>query len=132
VVLHNIKILIDIIMGMFDNLYVNSNMLPVSEIEVEKLKNAEWQTKSLECIMTEIYITENGKLEVTEFDYETVPKEERPYPDDDGIKGVFGSIRRTNVRRISSNYNGEIIFYNSDYEFVALFDSGSLLTIKKV
>jgi hypothetical protein len=121
-------------MGLFDTLYINTNKLPISDDEKKKLgDNTDFQTKSLDCIMTEIYITDDGFLDVNDFEYETVPQEERPYPNDEGLKGSFGSIRRVNERlERMKDFTGVIEFYNLDFDFIAFFKNGKLEKIERI
>ena len=59
---------------MFDYVRVNLDQLPIIYPEKESLKNACWQTKDMSCIMTDIYITDEGNLEWDDFEYADVPK----------------------------------------------------------
>jgi len=99
-------------MGMFDEVIVDVNILPdLDNAEREILKEvAGWQTKSFECIMTNIYIVEDNylkwkhnfsgktylpyKLQVENYEYETVPLEERPHQD----MPFIGSMRKVNIK----------------------------------
>lgn len=123
-------------MGMYDNLYINPKQLPISEEEkglFEQL-NLDWQTKSLNCDLTEVYITENGELKINKWQYETVPKEERPYPDDEGLKGMIGCLRRKDEHLENINYTGIVNFYTNIkkdwWEFNAKFLDGKLISIE--
>lgn len=68
------------------------------------------QTKDFDCDMTTIWITAEGRLLVEDFEYEEVPKAERPYPNDDGFLGLAGSIRKVNRRWRDLNYHGDMWF----------------------
>lgn len=122
-------------MGMFDNLYINPNLLPIEENEKEwiTLNDPDWQTKDLENILTEVYITDEGELKINQWQYETVPKEERPYPNDEGIKGIMGSLKRKNEYLETLNYTGIVNFYSHIkkvwWEFNAYFENGKLIKI---
>jgi hypothetical protein len=70
-----------------------------------------WQTKDFDNILTEIYITNDGELKINRWEYDVVPKEERPHPDDDGILGLAGSLERTNVRLETIPHHGYVNFY---------------------
>ncbi len=86
-------------MGMFDKLYINTQRLPLSRAERKRLGNDPgWQTKDLDCILTEVYITDEGELKVNHWEYESVPRAERAYPDEEGRLGNMGSLRRVNQR----------------------------------
>ena len=122
-------------MGMFDNLYIHTDMLPVSDLEKQIIgNNPGWQTKCFDCELTEIYITDNGELKINRFNYEDVPKKDRPYPNDEGLLGLSGSIRRVNERLETIPYHGVIHFYSNIvgdwYEFFAKFTDGKLESIE--
>ena len=110
--------------------------MPISE-EEKKLftKDTEWQTKDLDNVLTEVYITDDDELKINQWTYESVPKEERPYPNDDGIKGMMGSLRRVNERLETIPYHGFINFYTNVnkhwYEFKAKFTDGKLVNIER-
>ena len=124
-------------MGMFDYLFIDTNMLPISDEEKIIIGDEPgWQTKDFDNVMTEIYITNDGELKINQWEYEDVPKEERPHPDDDGIKGLFGSVRRSNESLETIPHHGYARFYSSInrewYEFNAKFTDGKLVEIKRV
>lgn len=129
-------------MGMFDTLYINTQRLPLSRADKKRLgDDPDWQTKDLDCILTEVYITDEGELKVNRWEYETVPKEERPYPDDEGLLGSMGSLKRVNQRLEAIPYHGYIRFYTSLespegsqewFEFSAKFTNGKLVGIQRV
>lgn len=123
-------------MGMFDYLFIDTKMLPVSDEEkIIIVDEPGWQTKDFENVMTEIYITNDGELKINRWEYEVVPKEERPHPDDDGIAGLVGSLRRSNERLETIPHHGYVRFYTSIsgkwYEFNAKFTDGKLVEIKE-
>ena len=125
-------------MGMYDHLYVKDlSVLPLTEEEKTLLTTeTEWQTKSFDCTLGEIYLTANGTLEELGFDYEEVPKEERPYPDAEGPMGLCGSFRRINERVEPLEHHGYVNFYTSIksrwIEFVAKFTDGKMVHIERV
>lgn len=121
-------------MGMFDTIFINNNMLPISDEEKKLIgENPNWQTKDLDCDLSEIYITDNGQLTINRWELECVPKEERPYPDADGLRGLIGSMRRVNERLEVIYHHGYIKFYSSVggkwYQFLAKFTDGRLESI---
>ena len=128
-------------MGMFDTLYISTNRLPLTRAEKKLLgENPEWQTKDWENVLTEIYITDAGEFKVNQWKYETVPKEERPHPEAEGILGLAGSMRRVDERLETIPYHGYIRFYtgiedeqgnNLWLEFSAKFTDGRLVGIKR-
>lgn len=122
-------------MGMFDNLIINTNKLPVSEEEKEKIgKNPNWQTKDFDCILTEIYITDEGELKINDFNYEIVSKKDRAYPKDEGLRGLMGSMKRVNENLKPIKHHGYVNFYSNIgddwYEFFAKFTDGKLISIE--
>jgi hypothetical protein len=123
-------------MGMFDYLFIDTNMLPISDEEKIIIGDEPgWQTKDFENIMTEIYITNDGELKINQWEYEVVPKEERPHSDDDGLSGLVGSLRRSNENLETIPHHGYVNFYTSIskkwYEFNAKFTDGKLVEIKR-
>jgi hypothetical protein len=117
-------------MGMFDYVKID---------KVHGLPDIEYQSKDFDCDMTTIRITENGRLEIERGDYETVPKEERPYPNDEGILGMMGSIRKVNRRWDDLNLHGMFNFYGNSgpnfdgewFEYNAKFTDGALVRIER-
>lgn len=96
-------------MGMFDELEINKKHLP------DHLKENEtgWQTKSYECLLDTLKITEEGELLVYRSD----------------LWGNGEKIEET-------NYTGEIRFYNevnNDWiEFVAFFERGKMIKLIQI
>ena len=122
-------------MGMFDTLYINTDMLPVSDLEKQIIgKNPEWQTKCFDCELTEIYITDDGDLKINRWKYKEVPKKDRPYPNDNGLLGLSGSLRRDEEHLETIPHNGVVNFYSDIvgdwYEFYAKFTNGKLESIE--
>lgn len=127
-------------MGMFDNVIVDFNKLPLTKKELKLLKkeNCDFQTKDFENILTEVIITEDDRLQIKSFEYESVPENERPHPDATGILKLAGSMRQTNIQYKDLNYNGTFRFYTGignynkrpkDYKFIefeATFTKGYL------
>ena len=116
-------------MGMFDSVIIDTNKLPVSDEEKKIIGNGrDWQTKDFDCILTEIHITD--ELKMNTWDQEIVPIDERPDPD----YPFIGSVRRINERLELINHTGHVNFYcdvNSDwYEFYAEFKNGKLISIE--
>ena len=121
-------------MGMFDKLYISIDKLPISDQEKQRIGvNPEWQTKDLDCTLTEVHITDEGELKINRWNYKEVPKNERPYPVEDGLRGLYGSLRRENERLETIPHHGYINFYaniNDEwYEFNAKFTDGKLESI---
>ena len=121
-------------MGMFDSLRINRDKLPVTDKEKKLINvNHDWQTKDFDCILTILYITDDGLLKVERWEEVVVPKEERPHPNDDGIMGLIGSVKKINLRQEIIKYHGYVNFYGyvgeDWYEFDAKFTNGKLETI---
>jgi len=125
-------------MGMFDHFYVEDlGLLPLTDDERALLTTStEWQTKSLDSVLTNVYLTPAKRLEEIKFDLEEVPKSERPHPDDDGILGMMGSMRMVNKKRVDVNHHGYLNFYTSIggkwLEFTAKFTDGVMVSIDRV
>jgi len=120
---------------MYDTLKIKTEMLPITDEEKHLLgENPDWQTKDFDCDLTEIYITDKGELKINRWDYEEVPKEERPYPDGEGLLGLMGGLRRVNKRLETIQHHGYVNFYSSIgndwYEFFAKFRDGKLVSIE--
>ena len=123
-------------MGMFDTIFVNVYLLPLNKDELELFQKTyesdiiNCQTKDLDCDLTEIYITDEGDLKINRWEYEEVPKEERPHPNAEGLLGLAGSLRRINQRLEMIYHNGTVVFYTDIgdlwYEFTATFTNGKL------
>ncbi len=121
---------------MYDTLIISTEKLPISDEEKKIIgKSPNWQTKSFDCEMTEIYITDEGELKINRWEYEEVPKEERPYPNEEGLKGLIGCLRRINERLETISHHGFVNFYakveENIYSFSAKFTNGNLVSIEK-
>lgn len=130
-------------MGMFDYVKVG---VPLPD----GWEATELQSKDFACKMTTVEITPDGRLRIEEFEYENVPKEERPHPDKDGILGMMGSIRKVNRRWRDLNFHGVFNFYGQEriappanppyfhpdehkwHEYNAKFTDGQLVKIEVV
>jgi hypothetical protein len=119
-------------MGMFDSLYFNKEILPLSDDILKDLPDdIEWQTKSLDCVLEKLFI-KNGELLVETYDTELIPENERPYPNEPRLR-FYGMYQQINVRLEKYEYSGTIIFYSSVndvwYEFFGEFQDGKLIKI---
>lgn len=98
---------------MFDNLRVEAS-LPDPEYQ-ERI----FQTKSLECCLSDYTITREGRLVVREVEWEATPEEERPYYGTEawergGIVRFFGMLREKSARDVVlDDFHGDIIFYDT-------------------
>lgn len=108
----------------------------------------ELQTKDFDCEMVTHVITAAGRLLLDQGHWEGVPKEERPYPDADDWRSLFGSIRRV-PKMVDANFHGlvdfgglEVLRYEPDgrygpkgrpiyksHDYIAKFTDGQLVEI---
>jgi hypothetical protein len=131
-------------MGMFDRVIVNIGMLPLSHSEKQIIYDAskndiefDFQTKDFENVLTEIYITDDGLLQINDWEYETVTLEERPHSGATGLLKMAGCLRRVNQRLVTQeDYTGVFNFYTyfekKLFEFNATFIHGKLEKIDRV
>ncbi len=139
-------------MGMFGNLRIHPDLLPVSEEEKSLLASSccgEFQTKSLQRSLTMFEITMDGRLLWASFDEELYYSED-DLPDDYLLKEgekfllLMGGFQ-VPLRKITwveeKEYSGEVRFYDSIesnraknqwYEFSAHFSEGKLSRIEKI
>lgn len=95
-------------MGMFDYLFIDIEMLPISDEIKEKVgDNPGWQTKSLDSTLSDVYITNEGELMV--------------------------NFRYTSNEKTKLQYHGYLNFYTfidkEFFEFTAKFTDGKLIEI---
>ena len=120
-------------MGMFDNVKCEA---PLPDGFVGEL-----QTKDFNCEMVTHVITKDGRLMLSQIDrVEEVPKAERPYPNDDGLLGLCGSMR-TFTSLHDANFHGVLNFYGRKgdrkdgtwewHEYNAKFTDGQLVSIER-
>ncbi|MFV2014332.1 MAG: hypothetical protein ACC656_02800 [Candidatus Heimdallarchaeota archaeon] len=124
---------------MFDHVAISLEMLPITTENLKLLQAKEyvgWQTKSMDNLMVTYTINPFQELWLLDGDWETVPEEERPYPNDTGIRSLFGSMRVVNERHEKLDFNGQIKFYGSIgneirswFEFDATFINGKMTNI---
>ena len=133
-------------MGMFD--YVRCDR-PLPDGWDLTANHVGLQTKDFDCSMTTVWINEAGRLLIERFEYEEVPKAERPHPNDDGLLGLAGSLRRINCRWDDLDFHGDFYFGGlevigrhprdergyerliyRDHDYVARFTEGSLASIR--
>lgn len=99
------------------------------------------QTKDFDCDLVCHVITKEGRLMLERIDaVHEVPKADRPYPNDDGLLGMCGSIR-TETSVHDSNFHGVVNFYSYEgdinvnhqwHEYNAKFTDGQLVGIETV
>jgi len=148
---------------MFDNILLDANILPDLTQEEKLLLNEVkgWQTKNFENILTDVYIVEDKgskyrhsflekkfpyKLQIKESDWEEIPMDQRPYPNsDNGLLGLMGSMRETNIKIVDINYTGRFTFYTFItkeisvgvketiwYEFIGQAENGKINSIERL
>ena len=122
-------------MGMFDYVIISTDMLPVSDEEKIRIgSNPGWQTKSLDNLLSEVYINDSGELNILNFDLEEIPKDVLTIDEDNILSRSFGDMRRINERLDFISYTGTVVFYTSVsedwYEFTATFVLGKLVSLE--
>lgn len=152
---------------MYDDLKVDIDILPeITEEDRNILRQSRsgFQTKDFDCEMTNVYITKDEslnfkhsftgdsflpyKLQIEKFEYEEVPKNERPYPDaeEGSFKALAGCLRKTNIRLEDINYTGTFSFYDyiqipggafrkpitKWYQFIGETKSGKIISLKRL
>ena len=123
-------------MGMFDNVIIDRSLLPLTEHEKKVLPKSEmsFQTKDFDNTLTEVFLTKDS-ISINRWKEESVPKSERPYPNDDGLKGLIGCIKRVDERRdFLLDFTGSVNFYDIGkdgtwIEFDAIYKDGKLVEI---
>ena len=126
-------------MGMFDTVKISLHKLPLTKSELKKLGHDPWfQTKDFDCVLTNIRIDDDGSMTEDKWETELVPKEERPYPDDEGILGCMGMLKHVNERTEKMDFTGIFHFYTNSvvddewFEFQCEADKGVMKTIIRV
>jgi hypothetical protein len=91
------------IMGMYDEIAIDSKILPISKKDRKKFIGHIWQTKSLDRMLHRYVVTKKGK-----------------------IKGLDPHYKKK--KKIGINF---YTYYNSDewWEFHAVFENGKLTSI---
>ncbi len=109
-------------MGMFDTILINSKILPVAEEVQNSLKGEDFQTKSLENALNVYRINDDGFLE-TIFGESFFDEDET---DELQKSKDWEIVRLTDAIKFHTYINDEY------FDFVALFEEGKLLIIKRV
>ena len=119
-------------MGMFDNIHIDTSMLPEPEDIQEILKRAEFQTKSLDNVLQDVYIHPDGTLTRMMYHYES----REPETIETGPRGIFNSLRIVEDGLETMDLTGTIEFYayayDVWYEYVATYVGGKLRNIVKI
>lgn len=120
-------------MGMFDTIYINSKLLPVTVNEKKLLENSEYQTKDFDNVLDTFYITDDFFILKQYSEYVSVPPEERPYPDPNHRMHFCGSFRKVDLYKQIYDFTGDLKFYTSVnskwYEFIADVKNGYIKNI---
>ena len=126
-------------MGMFDEVYIDTTMLPETEEIQEILSKANFQTKSLDNDLSEVFINSDGSLSRMMYHYEEQPESEIDKASEESYfskPSFVGGIRRVDDGIEMLNYTGVIQFYafayDIWYEYEATFVDGKLQKIVKV
>jgi hypothetical protein len=97
-------------------------------------EGSRYQTKDTPDQYLSEYRIENGRLVFDEYHVEDVPKEQRPYPDDDGLLGWIGSQRRIiDQSSVDQHWHGYIDMVPDDGSggsFRAKFTDGNLVSFE--
>ena len=118
-------------MGMFN--YLKCNRVMPDGVNG---KEHEFQTKDFECSMVEYEISDDGRMLQPIWHSEEVPKEKRPYPNDDGFLGLCGSMKTVVEKMHDMNFHGIVYFYTSTgpnhdwHSYNAKFTEGQLVEIR--
>jgi hypothetical protein len=105
-------------MGMFDTILINKALLPISEEDKVRLEGETFQTKSLDSCLNIYLITDDKRLVIDK-------------------NAGFGT-KQTNTNWQHLFITDAIKFYTSAkdnnewFEFVALFDEGKMLVIRRL
>jgi len=115
-------------MGMYDNLHINTDKLPVTDEEKKLIgKNPNWQTKDFDCMLTDIHITDEGELTIRKFTYGWDETQKNGF-------GTMGVLTEENVNTETIPHHGYVNFYSNIgkhwYEFFAKFTNGKLECIE--
>jgi hypothetical protein len=100
-------------MGMYDNLPVEAS-LPNPEYQERT-----FQTKSLECSLSDYTITRDGCLVLRQVEWEVTPKSERPFYGTEqwehgGLFQMCGMLREISSRDVTlDDFHGDIVFYTT-------------------
>jgi len=89
-------------MGMFDQIICRY------PLPIPGANDLDYQTKSLDCVLDDLEIREDGSLWKEHYDVE-----DHSDPKANGIASVFGSMARVNLRWEPEPYTGEICFHTS-------------------
>jgi hypothetical protein len=122
-------------MGMYDNLKISTNKLPLSDSEKKSIgENADWQTKDFECILSTAELTDDNKLRFLTLKYDWDENAESALGK---LTGKKGALVTKDEQWIELNeYHGYVNFYTSVnniwYEFNAKFTDGLLVNIERV
>lgn len=115
-------------MGMFDNVYVSNDLLPITDEERKLIgEDHTFQTKDLDRMLFDVTITKEKGAEIAVFDRDLVE-------DKNAILGYVFKMK--NKRNVSLKDLDSLNFYtmidDTWIEFNAFFDKGKLKNIQKI
>ncbi len=117
---------------MFDNIHINTSMLPEPDDIQKILTRSEFQTKSLDNLLQDVYINADGTLTRMMYHYET----REPETNETGLMSVFNSLCIVEDGLETMDLTGTIEFYafayDVWYEYVATYVDGKLQNIVKI
>ena len=99
-------------MGLYDNIFVKLEMLPITNKEKILLQDAEFQTNDLDRGRQDYRITDDGFLELVDWEWESVAKERR--------KKIVGYERLEDVHK-DIFFNTHIYKPNKNSYFLSSF-----------
>jgi hypothetical protein len=100
-------------MGMYDNLHIKA---PLPDPEYQERT---FQTKSLECSLSDYTVTRDGHLVLRQVEWETTPEAERPFYGTEqwergGLFQLCGMLREASSRYVTlDEFHGDIVFYDT-------------------
>ncbi len=123
-------------MGMFDYLYIDKKMLPISKKDKKALgTKPDFQTKDFDLMLSTIIITKDGFLIQRKFEYGWDSTKKNAF-------GSMGVLTNENKRDVVLNeFSGSVNFYTTIdsyppdedwFEFNAIFKDGKLKEITRV
>ncbi len=117
-------------MGMYDYIKIDTALLPVTQDEL-KGKDTEWQTKDFDCELLNVFITNDGEIEIERCEREFIPASREVVDSDVHSTQKLGSSKIISTTREKVEYHGMISFYSSDFHFTAKFTDNKLVGVTR-
>lgn len=96
---------------MYDNIKCYTELpFNFEQLGIPKIVN--YQTKDLDNLLQQYYITKDGKLVLDLIEYSVVPEAQRPYPHASGIQAMIGILSGEFKGKRTIDYHGTINFYD--------------------